>query len=884
MPARATFESGVFHLDGKPAFLLSADYAYYRDRREHWRTRLEAIGEAGVRVVTTYLPWRHHAPSDPLRGGGSYDFDGRTQANRDVIGFLRLCEELDLLAIVKPGPFVHAELRYGGLPDYVDPGSRGDIEPERDGAGEPFRWHAPGGGEARALPAPLDDVFCQYADDWLSRVGREVIAPNAGPQGPIVAVQVLNEGIYSDSASGLIPNYGYSASSKRAWARFLHRTYGTIQRYNALHATSHEQWQDVPAPVAVAPSNDARAMLTYLDRSRFFHALYADVLRRCVGALHAAGVDRELPMLMNFCPNVNAFRSHVASNDGWYSKVAWHPALGVHWGYTDWIGVAARDPRAYQQYVLCATRERGPNVEQNWGLSDIYDPAYASVQPSYFESVLSIAAGATGLNVYAMVGTQAWRDDHNIDTVGLPSGDYPRHAPVTSDGARSPKYWTIAQLAHHLASEGASLVGDRRADVAWAVYPPYAWAGAWAPSGADEEGPWMAAGFRAMPHVTYRGLEAFLESAGRSGMDVAQLNVMDADAAGLSRYRCLVLSGYDFMDAETQRKLVAFVEGGGALVLTGLLPTRDEHLAPMDRHPLRDLFGHRGEQLAALPPDRLTRILRASDGRAVGLAQGWVLEIDPAGDATDTLGDDKGRCVGAIVRRGRGLAIHVGFQPWFSALHGDDMRLVDANAGILESLLAGVRGVRLRYASATTSGAHEVDVWQYGAFRDAEVEHLAIVSRVAMPDVREVTFTRRNGAAERIRLALVPHSACLATFERGRARSILLKCVNDHDGVAVPPYLEEPGGEWLASAPCDLCVTRTATHTVEIAVAHAAREAVDVSMPIQPDAVEGVVDAAGRLVDVEPTPGGVRVRVRDMRLAGIHRLRLRAARPRRVGE
>ncbi|MCA1814134.1 MAG: beta-galactosidase, partial [Halobacteriales archaeon] len=204
---RFAVRRGVLHIDGAPRFLWSADYPYYRDEPSHWADRLAKLREAGIQVVTCYVPWRHHAPQDPLRGG-IVDFDGSTQGNRDVKGFLRLAHEHGLLAMVKPGPFVHAELRYGGLPDYVDPDLNPRIEPEMTGTGALFRWIVSRDQAAanHSLPAPLDPAFVEYVRGWLQAVTREVIAPNTWPRGPIVALQLLNEGIYCDASNGIIPN------------------------------------------------------------------------------------------------------------------------------------------------------------------------------------------------------------------------------------------------------------------------------------------------------------------------------------------------------------------------------------------------------------------------------------------------------------------------------------------------------------------------------------------------------------------------------------------------------------------------------------------------------------------------------------------------------
>ena len=112
MNKRAQIKEGIFYLGEEPIFLVTADYPYYRDDAGNWDDRLKKIKNAGIDAVTFYTPWRHHAhkSGDKIE----LDFDGRTQPNRNVKFFLELCAEKKLWAVVKPGPYIHAELTFGG--------------------------------------------------------------------------------------------------------------------------------------------------------------------------------------------------------------------------------------------------------------------------------------------------------------------------------------------------------------------------------------------------------------------------------------------------------------------------------------------------------------------------------------------------------------------------------------------------------------------------------------------------------------------------------------------------------------------------------------------------------------------------------------------------
>ena len=198
---RLVVREGVFEIDGKPRVLLIGDYPYYRDRVENWEARLRAQAEAGLDVLSCYVPWRHHAPRDPLKGG-AYDFEGTTQSNRDLVRLVEMARDRSLRVLLKPGPFIHAELAYGGLPDYVDPSANLEIEPELDAHDHPIKW--PTGhvrGRQRSLPAPFDATYLRYVSDWFESLNQRVLQGRTWPQGPIIGLQLMNEGIYSDSSN-----------------------------------------------------------------------------------------------------------------------------------------------------------------------------------------------------------------------------------------------------------------------------------------------------------------------------------------------------------------------------------------------------------------------------------------------------------------------------------------------------------------------------------------------------------------------------------------------------------------------------------------------------------------------------------------------------------
>ena len=99
-----------FYLDGKPFQIISGSFHYFRTVPEYWRDRLEKLMNLGCNTVETYIPWNFHEPKK-----GEFDFEGI----HDVCRFLDIATELGLYIILRPSPYICAELEFGGLPAWL---------------------------------------------------------------------------------------------------------------------------------------------------------------------------------------------------------------------------------------------------------------------------------------------------------------------------------------------------------------------------------------------------------------------------------------------------------------------------------------------------------------------------------------------------------------------------------------------------------------------------------------------------------------------------------------------------------------------------------------------------------------------------------------------
>jgi hypothetical protein len=144
--------------------------------------------ELGIDVVSLYIPWRlHELPR--TSDGINFDFTGRTHPQRDLIRFMRNAAALDMMILPKPGPYIHAEVQYGGLPDRVMRHSH--------------PYTAADGKHLTAYGCPLPSFcpgtpFVKEAQSWLHAVTEQALA--LMPREAIFAVQIGNEGACGDAA------------------------------------------------------------------------------------------------------------------------------------------------------------------------------------------------------------------------------------------------------------------------------------------------------------------------------------------------------------------------------------------------------------------------------------------------------------------------------------------------------------------------------------------------------------------------------------------------------------------------------------------------------------------------------------------------------------
>jgi beta-galactosidase len=105
-----TYSGRSLTVNGKPTWILSGDVEYWRLPRELWRDRLTRVKRAGYNSVTSYIAWNLHEPVQ-----GQFHFED----NLNLDAWLSLIDSLGMYAIVRAGPYICAEVDFGGFPPWL---------------------------------------------------------------------------------------------------------------------------------------------------------------------------------------------------------------------------------------------------------------------------------------------------------------------------------------------------------------------------------------------------------------------------------------------------------------------------------------------------------------------------------------------------------------------------------------------------------------------------------------------------------------------------------------------------------------------------------------------------------------------------------------------
>lgn len=155
---RIEIDSRSLLINGTPVIPVMGEFHYSRFPEAEWKKELLKMKAGGITIVATYAFWIHHEEVE-----GVYNWQGQRHLRR----FIELCGELDLLLILRIGPWCHGEVRNGGLPE----------------------WLVNSGIKLRGSYSS----YMEKVETWYKEVYRQAAGLLWTDGGPVIGIQLENE-------------------------------------------------------------------------------------------------------------------------------------------------------------------------------------------------------------------------------------------------------------------------------------------------------------------------------------------------------------------------------------------------------------------------------------------------------------------------------------------------------------------------------------------------------------------------------------------------------------------------------------------------------------------------------------------------------------------
>jgi len=543
-----------FTLNGRKIFLNSGEIHYFRIRRDLWDTHLDAAAEAGLKTISTYVPWDWHEYEE-----GTFDFIGRSCPERDLDGWLARCRLRDLTCILKPGPFILAEWRGAGLPDWF-------MERYRDRVKMRTRSGEMVGGDGVSL---FNKDYLEKVTLWYDRIMPFISQRQVDHGGPVIMMQVCNEiGVFS----WLAKQADYGNEVRERFVRYLKEKYLSIGELNRIWKTTYPDFGEVELP-----PDGCTPYASQADRGRdhewhlFWRSYYASYLKMLTTKARERGVT--MPLYHNLPGWIYGSGYEFPVNITMYDELFGEKSeimFGVD-HIPEFLSYRnMHDDRIINDVTFAMQGGRRPlfAAEFQCGSREYHVVTNPREMELFYKA--SIANGLTGWNYYM------FSQGRNPVRKGYSGETFYWFNPLTSEGERTSAFPLVKRMSRIIGNmEDLIVEAGRRAEICVLFYPPYYATELERPVGAE-------CGLRFVPSAIRRPayFDGLLKALQVLNVDYDMVDLCCAGADDLSGYLQVWAFCTDEMNAREQQVLVDYMNAGGQCVIFPYLPDRDQFQQP----------------------------------------------------------------------------------------------------------------------------------------------------------------------------------------------------------------------------------------------------------------------------------------------------------------
>ena len=619
--------------------------------------------EIGLTSTSIYVPWNwHHLDPD-----ASPDFEGRTSPERDLRGAMDEIEAAGLDCIFRPGPFITAEWRNGGIPDWLWDREPGVLALDATGGVSMPDHPYPGITHAhpayRAAEAAWLEAACAIAAEHLASRGGSVIDLQLDDE-PSYWQRISMGSLAADYNPVLVSSPGGGSPSR--FGEWLLARYGSLDAIDAAYSTRWSRGADIapPSEPMVEPSDLPR----HADWFDFkLHEINLDMAFQYETVV-GTGIDVPVSMLFPYLLSLNAvrFTDFIEERD-----IPIHLTNEV---YPSLFGPASSDERklgdivaSHETYLGVWHRGHGPAISM-----ELQGSNSTNITPGAMEILyaITVARGIKGINIYMMVGGENPPGFENVTGRG-----YDISAPIAMNGGERPHAGVLRKLSKVIGAGGAALLEGEA--------PRDTWIGCLAPferaAVVGGDGPMREVA--ELLTTTFSGGEMGMSRASSlpSLMTVSSVSfgAVDLERATVEELAALPqvwVPGAPHMHREVQERLAEAVRAGAHLVILPEVPRLDERGQPCEA-----LWNLAMAGVTVIVPDQRAsadamHMLTTPKGESI-VAPGRRWSFDLPDDAAPLAHDMKGgRCVAFTRPVGDGRLTILGFNLQYVPNEQDDQK------------------------------------------------------------------------------------------------------------------------------------------------------------------------------------------------------------------
>lgn len=551
------FSEKQIFINGKSQILMVAEFHYFRSEPEKWEKVIKMIKDCGCNAIATYIPWCLHELEE-----GIVDLDGHTNDRLNLKAYIELVQKYDMYLIVRPGPFVMAELINDGIPYWL---------PKKYPETIPVTWN-----NEKATTVTLDYLspnFVKESRRWYKEVNG-LLSQYVYPKGNIINYQIDNEiGMLSWVSN--CPDL--TDVVLEAFRDYLKNTYTLDEikeRYNSDLSDFEEFKQHIRVPNEEYVLNLHKDLGYYMrERTKIYVEMLKGWAREdnIVGIpfainIHGCGGGRALPYPIGIS---QLYKSYEDSNDTFTGSDIYLDNVDVPL-IADWylVNVLTDAVNSKDQPLTSLEFSAGDNDYGN------YFARRAETSRVDFATRMYVAQGNKLINYYTFVGGTNYRVDiglnNGYDRIATTGHQHGFAAPIKVDHSLSYTFDRMSEsikLMVNMKDKLASSFEDTDA-VKYAFIPDYYMTEFHARSCTRdlefnkclEE---MRGEFNW--NTIMKGLLL-------NGVTYKGLNIQDNEIVGDD---IIVVPSARFMSKEIQNKLVNYMKNGGRVILYGEVPIYD---------------------------------------------------------------------------------------------------------------------------------------------------------------------------------------------------------------------------------------------------------------------------------------------------------------------